>query len=155
MLCLCYRGLCPVFMCVSYRPVMHMYMLQRCVCHVCLCTCVHAVETHVMRIMCYRGHTAGQQGLDVVPTLSEMRFGQDKTEVFVYDLDPDMLEVKTIADRLLLVRSDGLRVLHPETMTPEPLLRSPSRWGSSLHSSICCFLRAFTSCLCLAKSETE
>ena len=117
--------------------------------------CVHAAETHAMRIMCYRGHTGDQQGLDVVPTLSEMRFGQSKTEVFVYDLDPDMLQVKTIADRLLLVRSDGLRVLHPETMTPEPLLRSPSRWVSSLHSSICCLLTAFTSCVCLAKSETD
>ena len=144
-----------IYVCVLQACHAYVHALQRCVCHACLCTCVHAVETHVMHIMCYRGHTAGQQGLDVVPTLSEMRFGQDKTEVFVYDLDPDMLEVKTIADRLLLVRSDGLRVLHPETMTPEPLLRSPSRWGSSLHSSICCFLRAFTSCLCLAKSETE
>ena len=80
--------------------------------------------------MCYRGQAAGQQGPDVIPTLTEMRLSQDEAHLLVYDLDPDMLEVKTVADRLLLVRSDGLRVLHPQTMLPEPLLRSPGRWDT-------------------------
>ncbi|XP_076439799.1 uncharacterized protein LOC143279652 isoform X2 [Babylonia areolata] len=66
------------------------------------------------------------QGQDVTLILSELRFHQEvKAETFIYDLDPELREVKPVGDWLLLVRSDGLRVLHPQGMMPVPLLCHP------------------------------
>ena len=94
-----------------------------------MCVCVH-----VNMCMCCR-RAGGQQGLDLTPMLTERRFHQQvdqhenavDVEVLIDSLDPEMQMLKTVADRLLLIRDGGLQVLDPTTVLPEPLLSSPKR----------------------------
>ncbi|KAK7100987.1 uncharacterized protein [Littorina saxatilis] len=70
-----------------------------------------------------RGQVVGAQ--DIMPTLTEIKFEQEEPEVHVHVLDPELMEMKVVADRLLVVSKEGVRVVRPDTLLPEPLLCPP------------------------------
>nr|KAG5695977.1 hypothetical protein BaRGS_023356 [Batillaria attramentaria] len=62
---------------------------------------------------------------DEASTLIEVQCVEEESVVEHHQLDLNLCKVMAVADKLLLVCSDGLRVLCPQTMELQPLLRGP------------------------------